>query len=46
MSNRKILFLSDNMVVVEMKKKKSNKEENLMHLLRRLVSVCLSQYIV
>lgn len=43
MTNRKILFMSDNMAVVEVINKQSSKEKCLMHLLRRLVLVCLSK---
>ena len=46
MANRKILFMSDNMAVVEVINKQSSKEKNLMHLLRRLVMVCLSHNIL
>lgn len=35
MANRKILFMSDNMAVVEVINKQSSKEKCLMHLLRR-----------
>lgn len=45
MANRKILFMSDNMAVVEVINKQSSKEKCLMHLLRRLVLVCLSKNI-
>lgn len=45
MANRKILFMSDNMAVVEVINKQStcSKEKCLMHLLRRLVLACLSK---
>lgn len=46
MANRKILFMSDNMAVVEVINKQSSREKHLMHLLRRLVLVCLSNNIL
>ena len=46
MANKKILFMSDNMAVVEVINKQTSREKNLMHLLRRLVLVCLSKNIL
>lgn len=42
MANRKILFKSDNITVVEVIKNQCSKEKNLMHLIRLLVFVSLS----
>lgn len=39
--NKKVLFLSDNMAVVEVINKKSSRDKSLMKLLRRLVLVSL-----